>query len=206
VDRFKEAFVVFYFGDTSHRRGTSFLIESMPEVVECIPEAQLVIVGRNTRADPELQAQAAESSVSAHIHLEGFRPLAELGSYLSVASIGVSPLVRNRHHDTTYANKLFQYMYGGVPLLVSDCPSQANLVERTGTGLVHRAMDTADFVGRVRELHSKKESRHAMGDKGRELSHTEFVWTNCMADYVTRVGPTAAEPISPNSVDKAPKS
>ena len=187
AQRFADAFVVFYFGDTSHRRGTSFLLDCMPAVVEAIPEAQLVVVGRNTRADPDLQAQAAASPVQSHIHLEGFRPLDQLGAYLAVASVGTSPLIRNRHHDTTYANKLFQYMHGGVPLLVSDCPSQASLVERTGTGLVHRALDSQDFVDRLRELHGNEQGRRSMGEAGREFSRTEFVWTKCMAAYVERI-------------------
>ena len=123
AERFSDAFVISYFGDTFHRRGAIFLLEFMPAVVDSIPETQLVVVGRNTRADPELEAQGAASPARGHIHLEGFLSLGELGRYLSIASIGTPPLIRNRHHDTPYANKLFHYMYGGVSLLISDGPS-----------------------------------------------------------------------------------
>jgi len=189
-ERFGDDFVLFYFGDTSHRRGTSFLIDCMPAIVDVIPSAQLVIVGRNTRADPELKAQAAASSAQAHIHLEGFQPLERLGAYLKVASVGTSPLVRNRHHDTTYANKLFQYMHGGVPLLVSDCPAQAQLVQRTATGLVHRAGDHEHFVEQLRALYSSTLDQERMSSLGLELSRTEFVWTTCMEGYVQKISNT----------------
>ena len=46
--RFADAFVLFYFGDTSRRRGTDLAILAMPRVVAEVPNAHLVIVGKTT--------------------------------------------------------------------------------------------------------------------------------------------------------------
>ena len=78
--------------------------------------------------------------------MEGWQDESLFPSYISSGSIGISPLHRNIHHDTTYANKLFQYMSFGKPLLVSDATAQKNLIERTNSGLVHQEKNAVDFA------------------------------------------------------------
>lgn len=183
-DRFKDSFVVFYFGDTSTRRGTDVAIEAMPKVIEKVPNAQLVIVGRNRREDAKLRAMRKQSPARESIHLEGFQPMDRLGAYLEAADVGLSPLVRNTHHDTTHANKLFQFMHGALPLVVSDCPAQAELVKTTGTGVVHRAGDADGLAEALIYLAEHPETREVMGQRGRELVDTEVLWERAIEPYM----------------------
>jgi len=185
--RFKDDFVILYFGDTSRRRGTDLAIRAMPQIVERIPNAQLVVVGKNNREDVFLAQLREESSVQHRIHLEGFQPLARLGSYLNVAHIGISPLVRNVHHGTTHANKLFQFMHGGLPLVVSDCPAQAALVKETSTGLVHRAGDVTSFAEAVISLGLDPQMARTMGQRGKQAVAEVFRWDVEISRYVKAV-------------------
>ncbi len=185
--RFKGDFVILYFGDTSRRRGTDLAIRAMPQIVERIPNAQLVVVGKNNREDVFLAQLREESSVQHRIHLEGFQSLARLGSYLNVAHVGISPLVRNVHHDTTHANKLFQFMHGGLPLVVSDCPAQAALVKETSTGLVHRAGDVTSFAEAVISLGLDPQMARTMGQRGKQAVAEVFRWDVEISRYLKAV-------------------
>ena len=146
-----------------------------PQVVEAVPEAHLVIVGRNKREDAFLAAIREESPVRDRIHLEGFQPMSRLGAYLAVADVGLSPLVRNVHHDTTHANKLFQFMHGSLPLVVSDCTAQSRLVKATSTGLVHQAGDVEALAEAVIRLAQDPEEAVLWGAGDGELVDTKSV-------------------------------
>ena len=185
--RFADAFVLFYFGDTSRRRGTDLAILAMPRIVAEVPNAHLVIVGKNNREDVFLQELKSLSPVGDHIHLEGFQPMGSLGAYLSVANVGLSPLVRNVHHDTTHANKLFQFMHGALPLVVSDCPAQANLVTTTNTGLVHRGGDVDSLVEAILTLAQNPSMAREMGERGQAAVKARFNWHEEIQPYLQRV-------------------
>jgi glycosyltransferase involved in cell wall biosynthesis len=185
--RFDGAFVLFYFGDTSRRRGTDLAMEAMPEVVKHVPHAHLVIVGKNNREDVFLEAIRDQSPVGDRIHLEGFQPMSKLGAYLSIASVGLSPLVRNIHHDTTHANKLFQFMHGGLPLVVSDCTAQAALVESTGTGWVHPAGNAQALAEAVVQAAQNPEEAKSRGQRGKSAIADRFNWRVEIQKYLDSV-------------------
>jgi glycosyltransferase involved in cell wall biosynthesis len=186
-ERFEGAFVLFYFGDTSRRRGTDIAMKAMPEVLKHVPNAQLVIVGKNNREDVFLAELRDRSSAKERIHLEGFQPMSKLGAYLAVAGVGLSPLVRNVHHDTTHANKLFQFMHGGLPLIVSDCTAQASLVTSTSTGLVHPAGDAHALAQAAIHIATHPDEAQEMGRNGKAAVINRFNWAVEIQDYVNAV-------------------
>jgi glycosyltransferase involved in cell wall biosynthesis len=144
-------------------------------------------VGKNNREDVFLAALRDQSPAKDRIHLEGFQPMSKLGSYLAVASVGLSPLVRNVHHDTTHANKLFQFMHGGLPLIVSDCTAQASLVTSTSTGLVHPAGDARALAQAAIHIATHPEEALAMGNRGRAAVAERFNWAVEIQAYVNSV-------------------
>ena len=149
----KHPFTLLYFGDTSFRRGTDQLVRTAPRIRKVIPEYEVIIVGHNNREQSSLQDLVNRHNCNSYVHLMGFQPEIDLPIYMARSSVGVSPLKRNRHHDTTHANKLFQFMLGGLPLLVSNCTAQANLVRKHELGTVYEANNDDDFVKTVIRMH-----------------------------------------------------
>ena len=88
----------------------------------------------------------------------------------------ISPLHRNLHHDTTYANKLFQYMSFEKPLLVSDATAQENIVKKAKAGLIHEAENSIDFTNKVLELYNNESLCIDLGNKGKRFVEEEFCW------------------------------
>lgn len=152
VKKYKEHFSILYIGETGLRRGLQTVIEAMKSLREEIPSIKLIIVGKS-RTDDVLRKQIFESGLETCVELTGWQPFETFQSYISACKVGISPIHRNIHHNTTYANKVFQYLSFGKPVIVSDCAAQANLVKEHQVGLVHRDQDASDFAAKVKELY-----------------------------------------------------
>ena len=173
--KFSESFVLLYIGDTALRRGLSTAIEAVSLLKEEIPELKLVIVGKGS-ADQALKAQVRQLQLEELVQFEGWQDPSSFPSYITASNVGISPLYRNVHHDTTYANKLFQYMSFSKPVLVSDARAQKNLIEATKSGLVHTERDAEDFADKVRTLYRDPELIQQMGVRAKQVVLKEFNW------------------------------
>jgi glycosyltransferase involved in cell wall biosynthesis len=175
IEKYKYNFVLLYLGDTGLRRGLKTAIDSLSILKEKIPSIKLVIVGSNS-SDVVLKQQVIEQDLQNYIDFEGWQNESLFPSYIKASSICISPLHRNLHHDTTYANKLFQYMSFGKPVLVSDAIAQKNLIEKTNSGLVHLEKDAQDFAQKVMQLYADQALRDHLGKNGKQFVEEEFCW------------------------------
>ena len=165
-------------GDTGLRRGLMSVIEAFSILGEdhsLRKELKLVIVGQNS-SDTMLKKKVQELDLEDMIDFEGWQDIDAFPSYLQVAKIGISPLHRNLHHDTTYANKLFQYMSFAVPVLVSDALSQKNLIEEVNSGLVHKEKDATDIAEKILKLYHDPSLALEFGAKGKQFIEEKFCW------------------------------
>lgn len=175
IEKYKHNFVLLYVGDTGLRRGLQTAIESVAVLKDKIPSIKLVIVGSNT-SDIFLKQQVEDLDIEKFVDFEGWQNEKLFPSYILASSVCISPLHRNLHHDTTYANKIFQYMSFGKPLLVSDALSQKNIVEKANAGLVHKAENVIDFTEKVLELFYVKVLQAKFGESGKAFIENEFNW------------------------------
>jgi len=175
VNRLKENYTLLYLGDTGLRRGLLSVIESVSILKKEIPFIKLVIVGSNS-TDQILKDKALSLGCKDQIEFAGWQEVSLFPSYISGAKIGLSPLLRNVQHDVAYANKLFQYMGFKKPLVVSDCPAQAKLIEHNKTGLVYTAGDAQALANAVLELYHDKEKATTLGENGFDFIDDEFCW------------------------------
>lgn len=173
INRFNERFSLFYFGDTGVRRGLETAIRSLPSLKKDIPNILLIIVGQS-KSDAYLKRMVEELKLKDHVAFEGFKNEALLQSYITASSVCISPLLRNIHHDTTYANKIFQYMSLAKPQVVSDCPAQKRIIEKAKCGLVHTANNTEDFAEKILMLYQDKNLHQQLGENGAAFIHDEF--------------------------------
>ncbi|MDW3194404.1 MAG: glycosyltransferase family 4 protein [Cytophagales bacterium] len=175
ISQYKDHFTLLYVGDTGYRRGLKTVIEALDLLVPSIKNLKVVIVGDSTYDDTWKQL-VAESGHEAHVDLKGWQSFELFQSYILAADIGICPIHRNIHHDTTFANKLFQYMAFGKPIVVSDCPSQANLVRKFNTGLVHKAQDSKGFAAQVLKLYQDKALYEQLSENASQATKNELNW------------------------------
>jgi len=184
---YRDQFVILYLGDTGLRRGLQTAIRSLAILKSTISNIKLVIVGKNT-TDVVLKKLAKELQVEAHVDFVGWKDVSLFPSFIKSSDICISPLHRNIQHDVAYANKLFQYMSFGKPLLVSDATAQKNLIQKTETGLVHKSEDSEDFAKKTIELFQDAKLREKYGENGKRFVDEEFCWEKTSKNLVALYG------------------
>jgi len=153
VEKYRDNFVLLYLGNTSKRRGISTVINSLKVLKTKIPEIKFIIVGSSSY-DNELKYLSKINNVQNLISFEGWRNENSFQSYLSICDIGVSPLESNIHHDTTYANKIFQYMSFGCPMICSNVIAQKEIVEKYEVGELFSPGNSKEFTKKVISLYN----------------------------------------------------
>ena len=126
-----------YGGGVNRARGVGTVVEALPQ----LPDVHLAIVARANSVTAELLARAVELGVSDRVHLAPFVSAEVVPLYLRSASIGLSPLLHAPNHDIAVTNKFCEYIAAGLPIITSDTPAQADLVNELDLGAVYPAGD-----------------------------------------------------------------
>ena len=174
-EKYSNKYVVLYLGDTNIRRGLLTAIRATEFLSKQIANFKLVIVGSNT-TDSILKEETKKLNLESFIDFEGWQDVSLFPSYIVASNICISPLYRSIQHDVAYANKIFQYMSFGKPILVSNAIAQKEIVERVNSGLVHQEKNKDDFSSKVLELYQNKEKAEELGKKGKQFIQNEFSW------------------------------
>ena len=154
--QYSKDFVITYVGNTSKRRGLLTVIESLKIIRKTIPKIKLLIIGKSS-FDDTLKSEIRKHGVIDLVDFIGWVKENEIPNYLSISKLGLSPLHRNIHHDTTYANKIFQYISFGCPVVSSDVIAQSELVKKHNIGVVFEDRNVMDLTKKIIQLYNEKE-------------------------------------------------
>ncbi|MBD3161063.1 MAG: glycosyltransferase, partial [Candidatus Eisenbacteria bacterium] len=146
--RFHGRFVISYLGGFDRHRGLESAVDAMPQILERIPDALLLLVGRGA-TETALRERAARLGLGDRVRFEGWQPFARFPSYLAASQVSLIPHLRNEHTDTTIPHKLFQTMLLERAVVVSDCRPLRRIVEETGCGTVYRSGDAGELARAV---------------------------------------------------------
>lgn len=176
-----------YIGDTGERRGLMVAFAALKALAED-RDVMLHVLGEST-FQPRLRELVEQWELQDRVTLHGWVDPDRFDDHLSKAHIGICPIQRNVHHDTTYANKIFQYMAYGMPILVSDCPAQAAVVEEFGCGAVHKADSPEDFSAALEYITADADTFQKMSEAGlratREGCNWEMAADRLVAQYAS---------------------
>ncbi|WP_329004041.1 glycosyltransferase [Kribbella sp. NBC_00709] len=137
-----------YGGGVNRARGVGTVVEALPQ----LPDVHLAIVARANAVTTELLARAAELGVGDRVHLAPFVAAEVVPLYLRSATIGLSPLLHAPNHNIAVTNKFCEYIAAGLPIITSDTPAQADLVNELDLGAVYPAGDVDGLVQAVRTV------------------------------------------------------
>ncbi len=117
--------ILLYQGAVNKDRGLEEAISAM----QFLENAYLIIIGIGDEYK-NLQEKVVRENLSDRVLFMGRIPYDELSSYTCRADIGLSlEKPTNLNYRYCLPNKLFDYIHGGVPVLVSDLPEMRNIVE-----------------------------------------------------------------------------
>ena len=170
-DRLRLLFVGTLIGD----RGVVSAIEAMALVVRRMPNAILIIVGDGPDR-PAIEAAVRRAGLARHVALLGWRDPSKLPAYYRHAEAGLLPFRDTPHIRVTLANKLFDYMAAGLPLIAVDVPPMRRVISETHAGVLYPAGDAPALADAIVDLLGSSASRARLGANGRRAVIERYRW------------------------------
>jgi glycosyltransferase involved in cell wall biosynthesis len=156
-------------------RGVVSAIEAMALVVHRMPNAVLIIVGDGPDR-PVIEAAVARAGLARHVALLGWRDPSTLPAYYRHAEIGLLPFRDTPHIRVTLANKLFDYMAAGLPLVAVDVPPMRRIISETRAGVLYPPGDTRALADGIVGLLGAPAHRATLGMNGRRAVVERYCW------------------------------
>lgn len=166
--------ILVYSGGLHPSRGNHTIVEA----VSMIEDLHLVMVARSRGYGyvQQLERLAASLGMGDRLHFVDFVAPDEVVHYLSGADLAVHSLVAGPlNHEWALPNKLFEYLYAGLPIVVSDCLCMKEFVEGNGVGLAYRSEDSEDLARALREVLADPD-RYVNTARRQELVDGEYSW------------------------------
>ena len=127
----------------------------MKIIQKTIPNIKLLIIGKSS-FDQVIKDKIKQNQIEKLVDFIGWIKESDIPNYLSISKLGLSPLHKNIHHDTTYANKVFQYISFGCPIVSSNVIAQSELVNKYKIGVIFEDNNAFDLSEKIIELHNDK--------------------------------------------------
>jgi len=163
-------FYIFYFGGISERRGIYTCIDAIKILKRKYSNIYLMLIGPVDKAEEEVfNAQLSDPEVESNIVYKPWIDISEFPSYVTASNVCISPIVKSIQHETTIANKLFQYMTFSKPLIVSNCAPQIEVIDEANCGLVFESENAHDLAQKIIELYTNGDLCNKMGANGKRM-------------------------------------
>ncbi len=159
-------------------KGLSSLVESWPRVVQEVPDAQLIIVGKGTGLN-EIKDQIKCSSVNLKIELKGFVPDPELEKIFSESLVFAMPS-RGEGFGLVY----IEAMRHGLPVIASvhDAAPEINIHGKTGFNV--NLDKPNELVEKLVFLLKNPKAAYQLGENGKQRWVQNFCFSAFRSRYV----------------------
>jgi len=181
IEKYDENKVIIYEGYVDiAARGIDKLLFALKKVVDTIPEAKVVIVGKMPDADLIWVEEYIDTNkLHDNFEIVGWIDHDEVPQYLGIADVGVMLLQPIRYNNIMgIPNKIFDYMAGSIPIIASDFPNIHKIVDLANAGILVNPVDVDEIVDAILYLLNNKEHAMKMGKNGRKMVEDLYNWEN----------------------------
>jgi glycosyltransferase involved in cell wall biosynthesis len=182
---------IVYLGTLLRERRLDFLVRALALVLESVPDARLVFVGRGEMPEDEalLRSEAEQLGVAHALTITGWLPMPVAWQHVRRAAVCVSPYFPVPILRSTSPTKLVEYMALGKAVVANDHPEQSLVIDQSGGGLVC-PWDEDQFADALVAILEDPERAAAMGRAGRAFvaeHRTHWAMVDLVADTYHQV-------------------
>jgi hypothetical protein len=159
-----------YAGSITELRGAAEMVDAIAAT-----DATLLLAGRfgSARLREELEAKPGWRQVEFLGHVDR----AGLTRMLARARAGLVVLRPIPNYMEANPTKMYEYMSAGIPVIASDFPAWAAIVNEHGCGLCVDPTDPEAIAGAIRWLVDNPEEARRMGENGRRAAERRYNWS-----------------------------
>jgi len=174
-NNFKDEFIISYIGGFSKHRGLETLLRAMPLVLSKYRNVHLFLVG-DGRNMKELQDLSIKLNITDYVTFTGWVSFEDAMSYMKRSDIFVIPYIRSSQTDKALPHKLFQAMYLGKCVVVSDVPEMKKIIHQCQCGVVFKAESHVDLADTILKLLKEPNLIEYYGHNGTKSIITKYNW------------------------------
>ncbi len=140
--------ILLYQGVILHGRGLEIIFDIMPELKDCV----LIILGDGEHKE-YYEDLAKKKKLEDKVFFLGKFKQEELLKYTAGADVGLA-IIENLSLSYYFAlpNKMFEYIYCGVPVLASNLPQMKSIIEKYNVGICVDAENKNDTILQLNNL------------------------------------------------------
>lgn len=161
-------------GANSHARLVLQTVQSMKYLPKEL-NFQMMFAGRYAPGIKEdLMAQAQKDGTDKYLHLEDMLPWDENFIRTAKALCGCVFYEDNVNNQVTLPNRVYEYMFSGIPIVVSDFPELRKIVEKAQCGVIVSSDKPEEMAQAFEYLLRNPEEAKKMGANGRKAIFKDF--------------------------------
>lgn len=176
---------ILFVGRLVEKKGCTYLLDAMPEILRRRPDARLGILGSGPEEE-FLKRQADRLGVAHAVTFHGAVNNAEIPNLYRRATVFVAPSIVTAQGDQEGLGLVLVEALGcGCAVVASDLPAIRDVVSDGVTGLLCKQRDSLDIATKVCDLLERPELRLSLGRAGREHVQERFGWATISSRYAS---------------------
>ena len=140
------------------------LIKAARYVVKRYPNAIFLIIGNEDKDEYQVMVQG--EGLEKNFRFVGFVPHEEVPAYIAGAKIGVNVFPDEPYYASAQPLKILEYMALGKPIVATNLPGTAEIVQHESQGFLYDAKDCQQLANYIIRLLDDDRLREQMGKKG----------------------------------------
>ena len=177
----KDKFIITHFGTMGRANGLDFLLDAAERLKDS-SEVLFVLLGSGREKD-RLKEKASQRGLS-NIQFMDSQPKKELPRWVSACDVSTVIFADYPILEHNSANKFFDSLAAGKPVLLNYSGWQRELLEKNQAGFGCRQCDINEYVEKVRRFILQKDRLKEMGYNARRLAETQFSRDKLAADVL----------------------
>ncbi len=165
-------------GRLALKKGFKFLIEAMPQIIQEIPNARLVIIGFGPLKE-QLEKQIQNLNLTSYVNMIGGKSGEELREWFATADIFIGPSIITPDGDTEGQGVVFlEAMASGTAVIASDVGGIKDVVRNEFSGLLVPEQSPQAIAEKIIQLAKGKTQRDQLIQNALEMVRSNFSWEN----------------------------
>ena len=162
--------LVVYSGAFGRINGVSYVLEIADEMKKINPNVQFLLAGDGYEKEKLRMQSKKLGLLNEHLFIIDYIPKSEMPSLLSAATITTSFFIDLPEMEHNSANKFFDGLAAGKPIMINYGGWQAELLMESGAGFLIPPNDPTGAAEKLNEVILNDKKLHQMGQAARNLA------------------------------------
>ena len=170
-----DKFRMLYVGGINYHRGIQYVIQAISILKQKGIKVYFDLVGDGSYL-PEIRRLVDNLGVQDEVVIHGFKHYTKICDIYESANVALIPHVKSGHTDNTIPHKIFQYLYAGIPMIVSNCDPLMRIVNETHGGVVYHYDHPEELAAIIADFYNHPEKLEDYVGAGRQAVIDKYNW------------------------------